>query len=106
MPDNMPKTDQEWREKLTGEQYEILRKKGAVLAQKKASRTTKEGILSCDIDPKGKSATLVEVNCETDFVAKNADFQRLVYDLAKRSLEVSDLIKVINLNRDPITLIT
>jgi elongation factor Ts len=61
---------------------ESLRKKGALKAESKLSRTTSEGIIGSYIHMNGKIGVLVEVNCETDFVARNSDFQQLVKDLA------------------------
>ncbi len=60
----------------------ILRKKGQAAAEKKASRSTTEGLVSSYIHAGGKIGVLIEVSCETDFVAKTADFQGLVKDLA------------------------
>jgi elongation factor Ts len=59
----------------------ILRKKGIASAGKKASRTTKEGIVAAYIHMQGKIGVLVEVNCETDFVAKNENFREFVKDI-------------------------
>jgi elongation factor Ts len=56
----------------------ILRKKGIAGADKKASREAKEGVIASKIDSEGKSGVLVEVNCETDFVAKNDNFGAFV----------------------------
>jgi elongation factor Ts len=56
----------------------ILRKRGLATAAKKASRVAKEGLIGLHIGPAGDFGLLVEVNCETDFVAKTADFQALV----------------------------
>jgi elongation factor Ts len=53
---------------------DILRKKGAAVAAKRAERTASEGIIITRIFNNGKSAAIVEVNCETDFVAKSDDF--------------------------------
>jgi len=62
---------------------EILRKKGAIKAAKKtAERTAKEGVVESYLHPNGKMGVLIEVRCETDFVARNADFKALVHDLA------------------------
>jgi elongation factor Ts len=60
----------------------ILRKKGQVAAAKKAQRATSEGLVSCYIHAGGKIGVLVEINCESDFVARTADFQRLCHDVA------------------------
>ncbi len=61
---------------------EILRKKGIAVARKKAGRETKEGIIGAYIHTGGKIGVLVEVNCETDFVARNELFQELVKNIA------------------------
>jgi len=59
----------------------ILRKKGAASAAKKADRATKEGLIESYIHVGGKVGVLLEVNCETDFVARNDDFKQLCKDL-------------------------
>lgn len=59
----------------------LLRKKGLASLAKKAGRETKEGLIGSYIH-NGKIGVMVEVNCETDFVARNADFQALVKDIA------------------------
>jgi elongation factor Ts len=60
----------------------ILRKKGAEIAAEKASREAREGIIASYIHTNNKVGVLVELNCETDFVARNPDFQQLGKDLA------------------------
>ena len=60
----------------------VLRKKGQVAAAKKAQRATSEGLVSCYIHAGGKIGVLVEINCESDFVARTEDFQRLSHDVA------------------------
>lgn len=60
----------------------ILRKKGAASAAKRADRVAKEGTIYSYIHTGGKVGVLIEVNCETDFVARNEDFKGLVHDLA------------------------
>src|SRR5229473_8004712 len=60
----------------------ILRKKGVSVAAKKASRVTKEGAVASYIHAGGKIGVLVEVNCESDFVARTDDFKELVHDIA------------------------
>ena len=60
---------------------DILRKKGIASASKKASRTTKEGVVASYIHLQGKVGVLVEINCETDFVAKNDNFRDFVKDI-------------------------
>jgi len=59
----------------------ILRTKGIASAGKKASRVTKEGIVASYIHLQGKVGVLVEVNCETDFVARNENFRGFVKDI-------------------------
>ncbi len=59
----------------------ILRKKGIAAAGKKAARQTGDGLIASYIHPGSKIGVLVEVNCETDFVAKNEDFKQLVKDI-------------------------
>ena len=56
---------------------ELLRSKGAAKAEKRAGRQTKEGVIASYIHHNGKIAVLVELNCETDFVARTDDFQQL-----------------------------
>ncbi|MEC4670927.1 MAG: translation elongation factor Ts [Nitrospirota bacterium] len=58
-----------------------LRQKGLALAQKKASRETKEGVISAYIHAGSKIGVLVEVNCETDFVARNDEFKAFVKNI-------------------------
>lgn len=60
---------------------EILRKKGIASAGKKASRVAKEGTVASYIHLQGKVGVLVEINCETDFVAKNEVFREFVKDI-------------------------
>jgi elongation factor Ts len=60
---------------------EILRKKGAAVAAKRAGNNTAEGMVHAYIHPGSRVGVLVEVNCETDFVARTEDFKQLVADL-------------------------
>ena len=59
----------------------ILRKKGAASAAKKADRATREGLVESYIHVGGKVGVMIEVNCETDFVARNEEFRVFVRDL-------------------------
>jgi len=61
---------------------EVLRKKGLAAAAKKAGRVASEGMIGHYIHPGSKIGVIVEINCETDFVAKTEDFQALVKDVA------------------------
>ncbi len=60
---------------------EVLRKKGIALATKKSSRAVKEGIIASYVHTNNKIGVLLEVNCETDFVARNEMFRSFVKDL-------------------------
>jgi elongation factor Ts len=60
----------------------VLRKQGIASAGKKSSRTTKQGVIGSYIHPGAQLGVLIEVNCESDFVARTDDFQQLVKDLA------------------------
>ncbi|HVM30142.1 MAG TPA: translation elongation factor Ts [Candidatus Limnocylindrales bacterium] len=60
----------------------LLRERGQAAAAKRAGREAREGVVSSYIHPGGRIGVLVEVNCETDFVARTDDFQRLVRDVA------------------------
>lgn len=62
--------------------FTILRKRGQAAAAQKASRVASEGLVGSYIHAGGKIGVIVEVNCETDFVARNQEFQQLVHDLA------------------------
>ena len=67
---------------------EVLRKKGLANADKKGSRNAAEGVVNIVISDDNKVATISEINCETDFVAKNADFQEFVKLAAKNSKKI------------------
>jgi elongation factor Ts len=60
----------------------VLRKRGQAIAQKKASRATTEGLIGTYIHTGGKLGVMVEVNCESDFVARTDDFRELVHDIS------------------------
>jgi elongation factor Ts len=62
--------------------FVVLRKRGMASAQKKASRTTNEGAIGTYIHAGGKIGVLLELNCESDFVARTTDFQDLLKDIA------------------------
>ena len=61
---------------------ELLRQKGLSTAAKKASRETLEGVVDCYIHTGSRVGAIVEVNCETDFVARTPEFKELVHNLA------------------------
>src|SRR6202167_1191622 len=62
--------------------FVVLRKRGMASAQKKAARTTNEGAVGTYIHAGGKIGVLLELNCESDFVARTEDFQELLKDIA------------------------
>ncbi len=62
--------------------FTILRKRGQAAAAKKAGRVATQGLVGSYIHPGAQIGVIVEVNCETDFVARNEEFQQLVHDLA------------------------
>lgn len=64
-----------------GKSIDWLRQKGLASAGKKSGRATNEGVIASYIHPGSKVGVLIEVNCETDFVARNDEFQSLVHDL-------------------------
>ena len=66
---------------------EHMRKAGLAKADKKAGRTAAEGKIAIKVSDDGKQAVILEVNCETDFVAKNEDFLRFVDQVAQRALD-------------------
>jgi len=61
---------------------ELLKERGTAVASKKSERTTKEGVIFSYIHANGKIGVLVKLLCETDFVARNAEFQKLGHELA------------------------
>jgi elongation factor Ts len=60
----------------------VLRKRGIAAAHKKATRATKQGVIGTYIHPGAQLGVMVEINCESDFVARTDDFQELVHDVA------------------------
>ena len=69
---------------------DILRKKGLAVADKKASRSTSEGLIAIKVAGDGASAVMVEVQCETDFCARNDVFRRMAADIAAMALAGGD----------------
>jgi elongation factor Ts len=65
-----------------GEAETVLRKRGIASATKKATRATRQGLVASYIHPGSQLGVLVEVNCESDFVARTDEFQQLVHDIA------------------------
>lgn len=63
----------------------LLREKGVAIAAKRASKTTNQGLIASASVDSGKCVSLIEVNCETDFVARNDDFKAFVAELAKKA---------------------
>jgi elongation factor Ts len=65
---------------------ELMRKQGLAKADKKATRVAAEGVIAHDVAADGRSAALVEINCETDFVAREHDFQAFAAEVARAAL--------------------
>src|SRR5687767_3261989 len=63
---------------------DVLRKRGVAMAAKKAGREAKEGVIARHIQPGARVGVLVEINCETDFVAKNESFRAFCDDVARQ----------------------
>lgn len=61
---------------------QILRRRGIAVAEKRAGRETAEGLVESYIHPDGRLGALIELNCETDFVARTDEFKALAHDLA------------------------
>ena len=81
---------------------EVLRKKGASVAAKRAERTASEGIVLTNLSSDGSKAIMVEVNCETDFVAKSDDFinfANFVLDVVVKN-EPKDIEQLLTLTQD------
>ncbi len=68
---------------------EALRQKGFAMAEKRASRAVGEGVVAAYVHHNSRVGALVELNCETDFVARNDDFRRVAYDLAMHVVATS-----------------
>ncbi len=71
---------------------EVLRKKGAAVASKRADKATNQGVVEAYIHAGGRIGTLVELNCETDFVAKTQEFRSLAHDLAMQVAAMSPIV--------------
>jgi len=77
---------------------EILKSKGAEIVAKKSARTTGQGLVETYVHGQGRIAAMVEINCETDFVARTADFRNLAHELALQiasmdPVDVDELLK-------------
>lgn len=70
---------------------EYLRKKGAATAAKRSDRETNQGVVEAYIHTGGRIGSMVELNCETDFVAKTPDFRQLAHDIAMQIAAMSPL---------------
>ena len=73
----------------------ILREKGLAAAAKKSGREAREGLVSSYIHTGGRVGVLIEVNCETDFVARTDEFQKLVRDIAMQVVALRPLYPTI-----------
>ena len=83
---------------------ETLRQKGLASANKKASRIATEGVIESYIHMGGKLGVLVEVNCETDFVARRPEFQELAKNIAMQ-VAASPLVEYVSLTSIPLSII-
>ncbi|MCJ7831536.1 MAG: translation elongation factor Ts [Dehalococcoidia bacterium] len=70
----------------------ILRERGLSMAERKAHRSTEQGLVECYIHAGGRIGAMVEVNCETDFVARTDDFRALARDLAMQVAATGPLV--------------
>ena len=70
--------------------FKVLRERGLAIAGKKATRVAKDGRVACEIYDGGRSGVMIEVNCETDFVARNASFQAFMKELVAKSKQAAD----------------
>jgi elongation factor Ts len=82
------------------EAMKFLRKKGLASAEKKASRNTQQGIIASYIHTGSKIGVLLELNCETDFVARRVEFQNLARNLAMQ-IAAGESIKYVSLDSIP-----
>lgn len=73
----------------TAKALQILKDKGILKAQKKSERVTNQGLVECYIHTGGRIGAMVELNCETDFVARTDEFKALAHDLAMQVAAVS-----------------
>ena len=83
---------------------ETLRQKGLASATKKTSRIATEGVIECYIHMGGKLGVMVEVNCETDFVARRPEFQELAKNIAMQ-IAASSLVEYVSLQNIPANII-
>ena len=85
-----------------GKAIEILRKKGAAVASKRAEKSANEGMVATKISDDYKKAAIIEVNCETDFVAKSDDFVGLAKEIVEAAYksELSDANKLLESNKN------
>jgi elongation factor Ts len=74
----------------------LLRERGAAIASKRSSRAAKEGLIASYITPDHKTATLVEFNCESDFVSRGDDFKSLAQTLAAHTAQVDDVSTIMD----------
>ena len=70
---------------------ELLRKKGATVAAKRSDKTTSEGIVHAYIHPGDRIGVLIEINCETDFVARTPDFKQFAHDICMHIAAINPL---------------
>ena len=83
---------------------EILRKSGAAKAAKKAGRSATEGLINIESVPDHKKASIIQINCETDFVAKNEIFINFVSKLSAKNMEPGEAKKEFESNKEDMVL--
>jgi len=88
------------RDKTVEKAVALLRERGLAAAAKRAGREAREGIVASYIHPGGRVGVLIEVNCETDFVARTDQFQKLVRDLAMQVAGLAPLY--VDVDRIPV----
>ena len=86
---------------------EFLRKKGAAVAAKRADKTANEGLIATKVSADNKYGLIVEVNCETDFVAKSEDFVNLVNEVVNKAFDskVMSVDELLEKNPDIVTMV-
>jgi len=83
---------------------EILRKSGAAKVAKKSSRSATEGLINIEISQDHKKASIIQINCETDFVAKNETFINFVSEISKKNMETGEVEKEFESKREDMVL--
>src|SRR5512140_2419135 len=83
---------------------DLLSKKGITKAEKRAGRVAAEGLIVAQLSADGRTGVLVEVNCETDFVARTDEFKKLVASIAAHVAQDKNVDGVVNVGADDVFL--